>query len=294
MADCLAGVVGAGRHARAAGRGQRDGVPARARLGRRRRPRRRAGRDRGRAVRRGRPGVRHSRRCDGRHAGSRLSGETGSSAGLTVPGLANCHSHAFHRALRGRTQRERGTFWTWREQMYAVAGRLDPDTYLDAGPGDLPRDGGRRDHRRRRVPLPAPPARRHAVRRPERDGPGAGRGGPGGRDPDRAARHLLPQRRVRRAARGRPGALQRRRRRRLGRAGRRPRGRATGAVVGAAIHSVRAVPARPARRRSAAGASGRPLHVHLSEQVAENDACLAAYGVTPTRLLADAGVARSD
>ena len=42
--------------------------------------------------------------------------------GLTIPGLANCHSHAFHRALRGRTQRERGTFWTWRDQMYDVAG----------------------------------------------------------------------------------------------------------------------------------------------------------------------------
>ena len=51
-------------------------------------------------------------------------------AGLTIPGLANCHSHAFHRALRGRTQRERGTFWTWREQMYAVAGRLDPELYF--------------------------------------------------------------------------------------------------------------------------------------------------------------------
>src|SRR4051794_36512625 len=24
--------------------------------------------------------------------------------GLTVPGFANCHSHAFHRALRGRAQ----------------------------------------------------------------------------------------------------------------------------------------------------------------------------------------------
>ena len=51
--------------------------------------------------------------------------------GLTIPGLANCHSHAFHRALRGRTQRDRGTFWTWRDQMYDVAARLDPDTYLD-------------------------------------------------------------------------------------------------------------------------------------------------------------------
>ncbi len=52
-------------------------------------------------------------------------------AGLTIPGLANCHSHAFHRALRGRTQRERGTFWTWREQMYDVAARLTPDAYLE-------------------------------------------------------------------------------------------------------------------------------------------------------------------
>nr|MBA3264843.1 amidohydrolase family protein [Nocardioidaceae bacterium] len=50
-------------------------------------------------------------------------------AGLTIPGFANCHSHAFHRALRGRTQRERGSFWTWRETMYDVAARLDPDSY---------------------------------------------------------------------------------------------------------------------------------------------------------------------
>ena len=32
--------------------------------------------------------------------------------GITVPGLANAHCHAFHRALRGRTHRARGTFWT--------------------------------------------------------------------------------------------------------------------------------------------------------------------------------------
>src|SRR5580692_7342582 len=50
--------------------------------------------------------------------------------GLTLPGLANAHSHAFHRALRGITQAGRGTFWTWRERMYEVAARLDPDSYL--------------------------------------------------------------------------------------------------------------------------------------------------------------------
>jgi hypothetical protein len=50
--------------------------------------------------------------------------------GLTLPGLANAHSHAFHRALRGITEAGEGTFWTWRERMYQVAGRLSPDSYL--------------------------------------------------------------------------------------------------------------------------------------------------------------------
>ena len=50
-------------------------------------------------------------------------------AGLTLPGLVNAHSHAFHRALRGRTHGAGGDFWTWRERMYAVAARLDPDSY---------------------------------------------------------------------------------------------------------------------------------------------------------------------
>ncbi|MBA2532815.1 MAG: amidohydrolase family protein, partial [Nocardioidaceae bacterium] len=49
--------------------------------------------------------------------------------GLVVPGYANCHSHVFHRALRGRAQRGGGSFWTWREQMYALAERLNPDTF---------------------------------------------------------------------------------------------------------------------------------------------------------------------
>ena len=42
----------------------------------------------------------------------------------------------------------------------------------------------------------------------------------------------------------------------------------------------------------AAWALGRnaPLHVHLSEQPAENQQCLEAYGCTPTELLAERGV----
>src|SRR5215470_4800612 len=60
----------------------------------------------------------------------RLPPGTARLPGLTMPSLANAHSHAFHRALRGITQAGRGTFWTWRERMYQVAQRLEPDSYL--------------------------------------------------------------------------------------------------------------------------------------------------------------------
>ncbi|MGZ4622431.1 MAG: amidohydrolase family protein, partial [Blastococcus sp.] len=62
-----------------------------------------------------------------------------------------------------------------------------------------------------------------------------------------------------------------------------------GLRTGAAVHSLRAVP--PAQLGTVAqAAAGRPLHVHLSEQPAENEACLAAHGTTPTGVLAAAGV----
>jgi formiminoglutamate deiminase len=49
--------------------------------------------------------------------------------GLVLPGFANAHSHAFHRALRGQTHADGGTFWTWRERMYEVAASLTPESY---------------------------------------------------------------------------------------------------------------------------------------------------------------------
>ncbi len=60
--------------------------------------------------------------------------------------------------------------------------------------------------------------------------------------------------------------------------------------IGAAIHSMRAVDPEAAAVVAAwARQQDRPLHAHVSEQPAENEACLAAYGRTPTALLADAG-----
>jgi formimidoylglutamate deiminase len=38
---------------------------------------------------------------------------------LTIPGFVNAHSHAFQRALRGKT--EGGDFWAWRDAMLALA-----------------------------------------------------------------------------------------------------------------------------------------------------------------------------
>ena len=67
--------------------------------------------------------------------------------GLTLPGLANAHSHAFQRALRGRTQAGTGSFWTWREQMYELAAR--PRLVLRDLPGGVRRDGAGGHHLRR-------------------------------------------------------------------------------------------------------------------------------------------------
>lgn len=53
---------------------------------------------------------------------------------IELPGLATTHSHAFQRALRGRTQRPASgarSFWSWRGLMYDLADRLDPSSIYD-------------------------------------------------------------------------------------------------------------------------------------------------------------------
>jgi formiminoglutamate deiminase len=62
------------------------------------------------------------------------------------------------------------------------------------------------------------------------------------------------------------------------------------ALVGAAVHSVRAVGAEEISLVASWSADiGRPLHVHASEQRAENAECVAATGLSPVGLLASAG-----
>ncbi|WP_313918222.1 formimidoylglutamate deiminase [Tahibacter sp.] len=50
--------------------------------------------------------------------------------GWVLPGMPNLHSHAFQRAMAGLAERQTNpedSFWTWRETMYAFAGRVGPD-----------------------------------------------------------------------------------------------------------------------------------------------------------------------
>ncbi|HET8602310.1 MAG TPA: formimidoylglutamate deiminase [Marmoricola sp.] len=226
---------------------------------------------------------------DGRFTVVRPGGEGGERVrGLTVPGLANGHSHAFHRALRGRTQAERGSFWTWRDQMYAMAGRLDPDSYrmlatavfremLAAGITSVG-EFHYLHHQPGGTPYDDPNAMGHALLAAADDAGirirlldacylSAGFGDDG----------MLPPEGVQlRYADGDAEAW-------AARVAELPAARA-----GAAIHSVRAVP-RDQLPTVAQAATGRPLHVHLSEQVLENEACLAATGHTPTELLDEAG-----
>jgi formimidoylglutamate deiminase len=50
--------------------------------------------------------------------------------GIVVPGMPNAHSHAFQRAMAGNAEYRMGardSFWTWRQAMYALANRIEPE-----------------------------------------------------------------------------------------------------------------------------------------------------------------------
>lgn len=208
--------------------------------------------------------------------------------GLTMPGFANGHSHAFHRALRGRTHLGRGTFWTWREGMYELAARLDPDSYYRLARGvyaEMVLAGYTSvgefhylHHGKDGVRYSEPNAMGLALAAAAED---AGirlclldtcyLAGGFGRELDPVQRRFGDG--DAHAWAERVAALP----------------ESPMSTVGAAVHSVRAVP-EPELPKVAEFAAGRPLHVHLSEQRAENEDCLAFHGRTPAAVLADSGV----
>jgi formiminoglutamate deiminase len=212
--------------------------------------------------------------------------------GVTLPGLANGHSHAFHRVMRARTQTGGGTFWTWREQMYTVAARLDPDSYFSLARAvfaEMAQAGYTvvgefhyLHHDQHGRPYADPNAMGQALIQAATE---AGvrltlvdacylAGG-------LAATGHLPLDPVQ--TRFSDGDVD--------------RWQARVSLlndsdqvrIGSAVHSVRAVPA-DALSKIGQAAGERPLHVHLSEQPAENAATQAFYGCTPTELLDDHGL----
>jgi formiminoglutamate deiminase len=209
--------------------------------------------------------------------------------GLTLPGLANAHSHAFHRALRGRTTHDRGSFWTWRERMYALAGRLDPDSYLALA---------RATYAEMALAGITCVGEFHYLHHDVDGRPYAHPNVMGEALIEAAAQAgiritLLDTLYLTSTVDGQPlGGVQKR----FGDAdldgwsARFADLRATAhGRIGAALHSVRAVPAG-VLPSFVALTEGLPVHVHLSEQRAENEACLKHLGRTPTEVLADAGV----
>ncbi|HEY2629835.1 MAG TPA: formimidoylglutamate deiminase, partial [Usitatibacter sp.] len=58
------------------------------------------------------------------------SGRGADAAGPVLPGIANVHSHAFQRAMAGLAEfrgHPTDDFWTWREEMYRLVTRVDPE-----------------------------------------------------------------------------------------------------------------------------------------------------------------------
>ena len=209
--------------------------------------------------------------------------------GLTIPGLANAHSHAFHRAMRGSAQDGAESFWSWRDKMYRLADQLDPDSYFRlarAVYGEMVLAG-----------ITAVGEFHYLHHQP---------GGAPYADPNEMGGALVaaaaeagirltlldtcylragfdepPQGTQSRFSDGTAAAW-------ADRVG--EFDSPTNVVIGAAIHSVRAVDVDSARVvASWADENQAPLHFHLSEQPAENKAALASTGLTPTELLAEAG-----
>ena len=135
-------------------------------------------------------------------------------SGLVLPGFANTHVHAFHRALRGRTHGRGGTFWTWRDNVRARR-QARPRHLRRARDRRLRGDGAGGHHLVGEFHyLHHGPG---GARTPTRTRWGRRSGRPRGRrHPAHPAGHVLPARRHRRAARGRAAPVRRPGRRELG------------------------------------------------------------------------------
>ncbi len=213
--------------------------------------------------------------------------------GLVLPGMPNLHSHSFQRAMAGRAERRSAThdsFWTWREAMYAVVARMNPDRaeavaaqlqmeclergythlcefhYLHHGPDGTPY-AVREEMGLRQIAAATttgigltllPSLYRH--------------GGIFGADPVAGQRPFLNDPDVYMAMvvalRAHAGPM---------------------VALGYAPHSLRAV--TPDMLRAIAAVPDLPIHIHLSEQQREVAECVAATGLRPAAWMLEHGFA---
>ena len=222
-------------------------------------------------------------------------------SGIELRGFVNVHSHAFQRALRGRVQRKdpkkRDTFWTWRTAMYRLANSLDVSSveeiarlcymecleagytavgefhYLHHDPSGVPYE-----NRLATSQAIVRAARETGIRlnllwtvyqtggfsdelEPSQRRFAAGTLDDIWRTIDSLI-HLEESEKIH---------------------------------IGLALHSVRAVPEEwLGPLAEGARARGLKIHAHVSEQELENEACLAATGLTPTAYLSKHGVLGPD
>jgi len=186
---------------------------------------------------------------------------------LSLPGFVNAHSHAFQRALRGRT--EGGDFWGWRDDMLELAASLTTDQvrkgYVQVY-GEMLGAGYTVVGEFHYLGL----AEAHAAADAAAEAgielvlllAAYGRGGIERFRQHSVADYLLQLEEL----------------------------RAAGVRVGVAPHSVRACPRDWLEELGRyAAAEGLPLHVHADEQAREIEECLAEHGLRPLELLAETG-----
>ncbi len=213
-----------------------------------------------------------------------------------LPGLANAHSHTFQRLFRGRAEgRFAGgdTFWTWREQMYRAAGFVTPEdvydiaraSFLEMLSSGITVVGEFHYLHNDRVGQPYSDPNTLAcevIRAAQSVGiricllrTAYLRAG-FQRDPHPGQRRFYED--AQRYLRNLDALLSQ-------------WAAASQVSVGAAPHSVRAVPIEAAAEIAAFARSRHlPLHMHISEQPAENEACIAEYGATPVALATSRGL----
>ena len=212
------------------------------------------------------------------------------------PGFVNTHSHSFQRLIRGKSE-SRATggrdFWSWRGTMYHAAAQLDPPDVYDVA---------RMAFLEMLLSGTTTVGEFHYLHN-----------APGGRpydDPNLLAKQVIAAAQsvgirivLLRSAYLRsgyelppdPGQIRFFESASQFLENTEALAASTEVPIGVAPHSLRAVPLRELQQIAAWGRERKlPIHMHVAEQIAENEACLREYGLTPVALLGREGLLGPD